>query len=375
MIASPAHRSPHILLAVLACCALSAPPLRGQPLSGAEQQAISEAIAQASPWVVQLQVIGGPDRVDNVTLASGPATGVLLTPDGYVVTSQYRFDPAPATVIALLADGRQFATQIVATDHSRKLVLLRLVGGEDLPIAEPAPTDSYRVGQWAIALGRTYRADRANVAVGILSAVDRIQGRALQTDAAVSAANYGGPLVDIEGRVLGILSPMSPSSERSIAGVEWYDSGIGFAIPLAPWLSAVQRLKEGDDLELGYVGVQFAEGEAKETPPKVASTLPDSPAAKAGLAAGDLITAIDGRPVATQTQMQFAIKPHYAGDTIEIEFERDSRRQTTKLTLVTIAELDEAAKAADKKTSDEDQSARSTEPDIESDTADKPAAE
>lgn len=350
--------------------------LRAQTLSTAEQTAIKQAIDAASPSVVQLQVIGGPERIGQVTLASGPATGVILSSDGYVVTSQYRFDPAPATVIALLADGRQFATETVATDHSRKLVLLKLVDAEDLPAAQPAPADSYRVGQWAIALGRTYRAQRPNVSVGIVSALDRIQARALQTDAAVSAANYGGALVDIQGRVLGILSPMSPSDERSIAGVEWYDSGIGFAIPLADWMSAFERLKQGDDLVLGYVGVQFESGQAKETPPKLASVLAASPAEKAGLAEGDLITSVAGKPVATQTEMQFAVKPHYAGDTIDIEFQRDDATQTTQLTLVSIAELDEAAKAGDKKTADDtDESSDSTEPDTESDTADNPSAE
>ena len=88
-----------------------------------------------------------------------------------------------------------------------------------------------RVGQWAIAVGRTFESDRPNMAVGILSALDRVWGKAIQTDAAVSPNNYGGPLVDIRGRVLGVLVPLSPEAADEMAGVEWYDSGIGFAIP------------------------------------------------------------------------------------------------------------------------------------------------
>ena len=88
-----------------------------------------------------------------------------------------------------------------------------------------------RVGQWAIAVGRTFESDRTNMAVGILSALDRIWGKAIQTDAAVSPNNYGGPLVDIQGRVLGVLVPLSPEATDEVAGVDWYDSGIGFAIP------------------------------------------------------------------------------------------------------------------------------------------------
>lgn len=341
-------RSPMKLLRVLLSLAalVVASGAMAQSVEQLEQQAIRAAIDRVSPSVVQLQIIGGAERVDDVTLASGPSTGVILSADGYVVTSRYRFDPAPATVVALLPDGRQFPTEIVAHDFSRKLVLLKLTGAADLPTVEVAPADSYRVGQWAIALGRTYRVDRPNVSVGMLSALRRIQGRAMQTDASVSAANYGGPLVDIEGRVLGIIAPMSPSSEKSIAGVDWYDSGIGFAAPLAEWMPALERLKAGEDLQLGYMGVSLADGVARETPAKVASVSPKGPAEKAGLEADDVITAIDGTPVATQVQMQAAAKPHYAGDTIEVTYQRGDETATATLTLTTIAELQEAAKAA-----------------------------
>jgi serine protease Do len=321
-------------------------PTHAESLDALEQQAIREASELVSPAVVQLQVIGGADRVDDVNLSSGPATGVILSPDGYVVTSRYRFDPPPATVIAILANGQQFASQIVASDFSRKLVLLKLTGAHDLPVAKPTPTDSVRVGQWAIAIGRTYRGDRPNVSVGIVSATNRIFGRALQTDADISPANYGGPLVDIEGRVLGILSPMSPTSESTIAGVDWYDSGIGFAVPLESWLPAFERLKQGEDLQPGYLGVGLSDGTPRETPPGVKSVVPQGPAAEAGLEAGDLITSINGKPLETQTDLKFAVTPHYAGDTIEVTYERGDNSNTVDITLATIAKLQEAANAA-----------------------------
>lgn len=342
----PHHLRQFAAIAVtLALSVVGGGSAEAQSLAQLEQQAIRDAIERVSPAVVQLQIIGGAERVDEVTLSSGPSTGLLISPDGYVVTSRYRFDPAPATVVALLADGRQFATEIVASDHSRKLVLLKLVGATDLPVAEPAPTESYRVGQWAIALGRTYRVDRPNVSVGIVSALDRIQGRALQTDAAASAANYGGPVVDIEGRVIGILSPMSPASEGSIAGVEWYDSGIAFAVPLADWLTHLERLKTGENLELGFLGVNLAKGSPRETAPKLDSVTPAGPAATAGLEKDDLITAIDDQPVTTQMQLQYAIKPHYAGDTVKVTYQRGDEVHTADVTLASIALIREAAEA------------------------------
>ncbi|WP_442485555.1 S1C family serine protease [Aeoliella sp. SH292] len=328
-------------------CLASSERVLSQSLAQLEQQAIREAIERVSPSVVQLQIIGGADRVEDVTLASGPSTGLIVSPDGYVVTSRYRFDPAPATVVALLADGRQFATEIVATDQSRKLVLLKLVNASDLPTAEIAPADSYRIGQWAIALGRTFRVDRPNVSVGIVSALDRIQGRAMQTDAAASAANYGGPVVDIEGRVLGILSPMSPASEGSIAGVEWYDSGIAFAVPLAPWLTNLDRMKSGENLELGFLGVNLAQGSPRETPPKLEAVTPAGPAEAAGLAKDDLITAINDQQVTTQMQLQYAVKPFYAGDTVKVTYQRGDETLTADVKLETVAKIREAAEAAE----------------------------
>src|SRR5439155_23501610 len=110
------------------------------------------------------------------------------------------------------------------------------------------PQADIHVGQWAIAVGRTYEGDRPNLSLGIVSAVGRIWGKAIQTDAKISPSNYGGPLVDISGRVTGVLVPLVPEGNNEIAGVEWYDSGIGFAVPLAHIMNVLPRLKEGHDL-------------------------------------------------------------------------------------------------------------------------------
>ena len=99
------------------------------------------------------------------------------------------------------------------------------------------------------------------MSVGVLSATGRIWGKALQTDAAVSPNNYGGPLVDLRGRVLGVLVPLSPQSADEMAGYEWYDSGIGFAVPAEHVLSILPRLKQGRDLYTGLAGVSLRPGE------------------------------------------------------------------------------------------------------------------
>ena len=128
---------------------------------------------------------------------------------------------------------------------------------KQLPVPAGAPVTEIRVGQWAIAVGRVFDGDQTNLSVGIISAVNRVWGKAIQTDAKISPANYGGPLVDLEGRVLGVLVPMSPQETGEVAGVEWYDSGIGFAVPLANINRVPTRLEKGEELHPGLLGISM----------------------------------------------------------------------------------------------------------------------
>src|SRR5262249_38856011 len=141
------------------------------------------------------------------------------------------------------------------------------------------------------------------VSVGIISALGRVWGKAIQTDAKISPINYGGPLVDVRGRVQGILVPASPNADDETAGFEWYDSGIGFAIPMEDVNAVVPRLKQGKDLKKGLLGVRMKSTDRFAAVPEVADVLPDSAAARAGLKAKDVITEIDGRPVVNMAQV------------------------------------------------------------------------
>ena len=119
------------------------------------------------------------------------------------------------------------------------------------------PRQELAVGQWTIAVGRTYPDSFPNVSVGILCAINRVWGKAVQTDAKVSPSNYGGVLIDIRGRVIGMLVPLSPQQEGEFAGAEWYDSGIGFAVPLADIWPHLEKMKQGIDLQPGLLGVSL----------------------------------------------------------------------------------------------------------------------
>ena len=234
-----------------------------------------------------------------------------------------------------VASGKQAPAELVATDHSRMLVLLKVSGVADLPVPSYAPADEVVPGQWAVAMGRTFRADRMNVSVGIVSAIGRMFGKVIQTDADVSTANYGGPLVDIRGRVLGIIVPMAPQQGASeVAGAEWYDSGIGFAVPLAPLAERIEQMKKGEDQRAGLLGIGMTTKNPHSSPAELAAVRPDSPAGKAGFKKGDRIVEINGKPIQTQTDMRFALGTVYGGDSVRVVAMRGDERLERTIKLV-----------------------------------------
>jgi serine protease Do len=190
-----------------------------------------------------------------------------------------------------------------------------------------------RVGQWAITVGRTFELDQPNMSVGIVSALNRIWGKAIQTDAKVSPSNYGGPLVDIRGRVLGVLAPLSPQGRAEIAGAEWYDSGIGFAVPLVDVRERLETMKRGEDLHQGLMGVTLAGSDIYAEPAKIATVRAKSPASKAGLAAGDQIVEAGGIKIERIAQLKHVLGPLYAGDELRLSVLRDDKRREFTLQL------------------------------------------
>lgn len=292
-----------------------------------EQQAFRAAAAAVADCVVQIRTVGGLEQLGDQMLAQGPTTGLVLTADGYIVSSAINFAQQPASVLVQLPGGKQRPAEIVGRDTNRMLVLLKVQPDKPLPTPVPVPAADVHVGDWAIAVGRTYDAQRLNVSVGVVSALGRMHGRAIQSDANASAANYGGPLVDLQGRVLGVLVPMAPPSPgaaetNELAGAEYYDSGIAFAVPLDQILATLDRWIAEGDLKRGLLGVGMADGSPHSTPPTITAIWPHSPAAEAGWEVGDVIVAVNGRPVDSQTQLRFQVNPRYAGDVLDVTVRR-----------------------------------------------------
>lgn len=307
---------------------------RADDLASREQDAIQAAVDKVAGSVVGIETVGGLETVERLLIGNGPTTGLIVSADGYIVSSAFNFVQKPSSTIVTLADGARLPARLVATDRSRMLVLLKIEPGRELPVPEAAPQNEIQVGWWSVAVGRAFEISRPNISVGIISAVDRLSGRAIQTDAKVSPSNYGGPLVDIRGRVMGVLSPLSPQKSGEVSGVEWYDSGIGFAVPLEHVYGVLPRLKEGVDLKPGLIGISLQPGDVYADAPVIAATRPNSPAYKAGIKAGDKVVAIDERPVARIQQLLDEVNRRYAGDKVALAVTRGEERLVHKIELV-----------------------------------------
>ncbi|MDA0832535.1 MAG: PDZ domain-containing protein [Planctomycetota bacterium] len=302
-------------------------------LEDMEERAFQAAAAMAQPSMVRIETVGGIEVVDNILTPTGPTTGVVASADGYVLSSAFNFISKPASIVVTTYEGRKFPARLIANDHLRMLSLLKIEAQGLIPLT-PADEVSFRPGRWAIALGWTYDAESPNLSVGIISAVRRVWGKAIQTDAKISPVNYGGPLVDLAGHALGILVPLSPEGNSATSGVEWYDSGIGFAIPIRDALDAANRMKAGADLHVGLMGISFSRDGGVAGKPEIDRVQYGSPAQQAGLIEHDLITAIEDVAVQRIADVRQQLGTKYADDEIAIAVRRGDQSLTVKVHLV-----------------------------------------
>jgi serine protease Do len=310
-----------------------------------QEKAIKDAVRKIAPCVVQIETQGGTELVTSgprmpgappgIRLGTGPTTGLIVHADGYVISSAFNFANKPQSIlVAVPGHKERYVAEIIANDQTRMLTLLKLIGvNGKLPLPVAVPKSEMRIGQTALAVGRTLTGpDRPmpSVSVGIISALNRIWGRAIQTDAKVSPTNYGGPLIDLYGRVQGVLVPASPRAEGETAGFEWYDSGIGFAIPLEDINRVLPKMLTGTtndvvNLKRGLLGVTMQQKQGQDEhslPATIATVSPASAAEKRGLKPGDTIKEIDGKPIDSQAQLRQVLGPKYDGETIALKIRR-----------------------------------------------------
>lgn len=265
--------------------------------------------------------------------AQGATSGLVISSDGFIAVSRFALNFDPSTILVTFPDGRTFTARRAGEDTSRGIALVK-IEAEDLPVPELVDPATVHIGAWAFALGRTF-APRGlpSVHMGVVSATGRLFGRALQIDAWTSPANYGGPVIDVRGGVLGIAVPLSPSGRD--AGVDWYDSGVGFATTLADITPLIERMKRGETMHRAWLGVSLSPYHLG--PGAVISDLAvGSPASKVGFLRGDTILRIDGTDVRNAFHAQILIGRKMAGETVHIVWQRSGEESDASVTLAAV---------------------------------------
>jgi len=267
---------------------------------------------------------------------TGEGSGFFISADGYAVTNYHVVDHAKSVEVTT-DGGKSYKAKVVGTDSKTDLALIKVDGGNDfsyVKFAEKPP----RVGDWVIAVGNPYGLSET-VTAGIVSARGRDIGAGpyddfLQVDAPMNKGNSGGPTFDVAGDVVGVNTAIFSPSGGSI--------GIGFAIPAETVKTVVAQLKDKGSVTRGWLGVQI-----QPVTPDIADSLglkaaegalvaqpqADSPAAKGGINAGDVITAVDGQPVKDAHELAMKVGAMPPGGSVKIGIWRDGKDQTLTLIL------------------------------------------
>ncbi len=335
------------VLFALTAAMLTLPTTQAADVNEATERAMKAASAKAAPSVVKIETAGGTEIITGpapkggqpkgkggpaVRKGTGPTTGVIVDPNGFIITSSFNFANRPTDIFVTVPGRPRLVAKVVASDETRMLTLLK-VDAKDLPMPEVFTKAEVDVGQWALALGRTSNPDvdqPPSMSVGIVSATNRIWGKAIQTDAKTSPINYGGALVSIDGRVYGVIVPASSRAEGETAGVDVYDGGIGFAVPLEDVIRVLPRLKNGENLRRGLLGINPQGTDAYNAPPVIGAIQPDSAAARAGMKVGDRILEIEGKAIPNFSTLQHVLGPKYDGDEVAVKVQRAGKEESFK---------------------------------------------
>lgn len=289
----------------------------------AEGRAIAAAVDRVAAAVVQIEVVGVAEVSSGEAAVDAPTAGTVIDPSGWVIASSLVNARPASSILVVLSDGTRLPARVVAEDKGREIVLLKVEPQGELPaISLAEPQTSLQIGQYAIAVGRVRNSGPAARSVGILSAMGRLNGRAMQTDARVSPPFYGGPLINIFGEVLGIVVPAMPEEGGAGDKLAWYDSGIAFVTPLSQIRDRLERLRQGENIGPGKLGIVAATSDSLVDGTSISAVRVGSPAAEVGMLAGDQIETINGQPVRRHADIKLLLGPLDAGQSVELGVRR-----------------------------------------------------
>ena len=336
--------------------------------------AFRAAAARALPAVVQIRTVAvteipvgfmpGLQQELRPQRTQGTGSGFVFDERGYILTNYHVVQNAVTVQVAML-DGREYTAEVVGSDPNTDVAVIRIDPGDrELPLIEIGESDRLRVGDWVIALGNplglTFTATAGIVSakarsIGILAesgAGETALEAFIQTDAAINPGNSGGPLVDLNGRVIGI--------NTAIESPTGYFTGAGFAIPIALAKKVADDIVQYGTVHRPRLGVAIADVNAADAEVyglpsvsgvEVTAVTPGTPADRAGIQLGDVILKINDETVNTVPDLQSRVARFQPGDRVTVGFVRYGRAMTTTVELGEFAAQRVATPSADPRTS------------------------
>ena len=262
-------------------------------------------------------------------------SGFIIDKTGLIVTNNHVID-ASKKITVKLPDGREFTAKLIGTDPATDIALIKIASDKPLPTVEFGDDRQLRVGDWVVAVGNPFGLSNS-VTAGIVSSIGRDIGAGnyndfIQIDAPINRGNSGGPTFDLRGQVIGMNSMIFSPSGGSV--------GIGFAIPASTIHDVVAQLQAHGKVSRGYLGAEIQSitpeiaatmGMKDSKGAIVASVVPNGPAAKAGFEQGDVVTAIDGKPVEDSRDLVRRVGAATAGSSSDFTVERQGQSKSVKV--------------------------------------------
>lgn len=298
-------------------------------LSGFEDQ-VTQAVEKLSESIVSVSSMRLERRFFGIVPLEGQGSGIILDRKGLVVTNNHVIDGASQVHVSL-KDGRTFTGEVVGSDEATDVAVIR-VNADDLPAAELGDSEVLKVGQFVLAIGNALALPGGpTVSMGVLSAkgrplpgTDFIFEGLLQTDAAVNPGNSGGPLADLDGRIIGMTTMMIQ-----------YAQGMGFAIPINTVKKIAQEILESGRVSRRWIGISGVDVTPQlarryelrtESGFLVAEVVPHSPAEHAGIRNGDVVVGANGSQVKRTKDLLLAISGAGEGGNVRLDVDRMGRR-------------------------------------------------
>ncbi|TVQ97478.1 MAG: DegQ family serine endoprotease [Desulfovibrionales bacterium] len=264
-------------------------------------------------------------------------SGFIISSDGFIVTNNHVIRDATEITVNLLDNDNSYTAEVVGRDPETDLALLKIEADRPLPVLEFGDSGQARVGQWVVAIGNPFGLAHT-VTAGIVSAKGRIIGSGpyddfIQTDASINPGNSGGPLLDMQGRVIGINTAIVAAGQ-----------GIGFAIPSDMARGIIAQLQENKMVQRGWLGVTIQDldentaralGLTTTHGALIAEVIQGEPAEQAGLRSGDVVVAINGESVSDSGSLLRVVAQQTPGESVQVEVMRRGERQSFTVTLGT----------------------------------------